>query len=273
MKPYVLLDKSYLQGASTQAMRRLAQDHQLLMSDALFYELISNPASRSRCFAKFAPGENPCELTMHVGGHLKQEIETSQPSGRPSLNLEPIRFEFNSRLLSADYALPAEAVEALREQHAELQTDIQSLIERSRTMPAIFPNVFSGSDQNRRSALAEAEREITTDATAVVEFYSQLRSPSRQLSLPDPRLLSPDWALYRWVQVKLLFALDLAMRYGSQIRQPMSKRTMEKLEHDVLDSEYMLLGVLEGAFATEEKKLKRWFKALSPYGTLHTLGG
>jgi hypothetical protein len=95
-KPTIVLDKNYLQGSTAAHMLQLAQSHQLLMADVLFYELISSSEpGRSRCFAKFPKIENPVILVNHVGALLKQEIESHEACGKPSTRYEDIRFQFN----------------------------------------------------------------------------------------------------------------------------------------------------------------------------------
>ena len=44
----------------------------------------------------------------------------------------------------------------------------------------------------------------------------------------------------------------------------------ERLEHDVLDMQYLILGVLQRAFATKDKKLIEFYKLLCTDGMLVT---
>ena len=46
MRPSVVLDKSFLQGSDASRIRAMGESHHLLMSDALFYEILSNPKKR-----------------------------------------------------------------------------------------------------------------------------------------------------------------------------------------------------------------------------------
>lgn len=79
MRPTVVLDKSFLQGSKALRIHEMAESHRLLMSDALFYELLSNPKNRADCFAKFPKIDNPVELVQHVGGLLRREVESHHP--------------------------------------------------------------------------------------------------------------------------------------------------------------------------------------------------
>ena len=52
----IVLDKSFLQGSKKARIYQLAETHRLIVSDALFYELLTaSEPGRSRCFAKFPP--------------------------------------------------------------------------------------------------------------------------------------------------------------------------------------------------------------------------
>ena len=66
----------------------------------------------------------------------------------------------------------------------------------------------------------------------------------------------------------MLFALEIYCSHA--ILEDESKITSlhEDLTHDVLDATYLALGILEGGFATDEKKLIRWFNLLCPTGIL-----
>jgi hypothetical protein len=66
-----------------------------------------------------------------------------------------------------------------------------------------------------------------------------------------------------------LFALDVFVRYRGAVTEALNPITYEKMEHDVLDAQVFMLGCLEGAFATQEKKLKRWWALLCPDGDLY----
>lgn len=264
----VVLDKSFAQGLKSAEMHDFSTKYRLLMSEALLYELLSNPVDRKSCFSKFPSIDNPVDLVMHVGGFLQKEIDRRKPAPRPSEKIEKIHFQFNSRLLDDDYELPPEAALVVTQQRNVLLSDVRSLKERALQSPSFFPDVFNGSDERRREALAEAERLITKEAGSLLDFYGQLRSPKGQRRLPPKLIVNEQWALYRWLQIQFLFAIDLYWRYGQQLALPLSSKAEEKIEHDVLDAQYMLIGVLEGSFATDEKKLRKWFTAIRPDGAL-----
>ena len=135
-------------------------------------------------------------------------------------------------------------------------------------MPDFFPDVFIGSDSERSAARIAAELEIAAKPGTLFEFYASLRAPKGHMKLPSRKIITEEWAVYRWMQIHLLFALDLYCRYGSSVSGPLSPKVEERIEHDVLDAQYLFIGVLQKSFATHERKLRRWFKLIHPDGKL-----
>ncbi len=135
-------------------------------------------------------------------------------------------------------------------------------------MESFFPNLLAGSQQERVQARIEAEKAIAAPGS-LLAFYSSLEPPPGQNALPPVHLIDERWALYRWLQVQFLFSIDLYVRYQGRIPTDLTPGIFERLEHDVLDAQVLMLGCLEGAFATREKKLQHWWRLLCPDGELY----
>jgi hypothetical protein len=269
MQPTVVLDKCFLQGAPTKRVRELATSHRLVMSESLFYELLTgSEPGRSRCFAKLPQTDNPVDLVNHIGTLLRLEIDTQRPAGRPSTHRENLRFQFNAALVTGSYRLPPEAQDVVDEQFANLRADVTSFADRAAGIDSFFPNLLVGSQSQRAAARVAAEQAIV-EPGSLIDFYASLEPPALEKPLPPASLLDEQWALYRWLQVQFLFGLDLYVRYQGQVPKVFSPAVFEKLEHDVLDAQILMLGCLEGSLATREKKLQRWWRLLCPDGELH----
>lgn len=269
MSEAVVLDKCFLQGSKKADIQELATSRRLVVSEALFYELLtSSEPGRSRCFSKLPRTDNPVDLVSHIGTLMRIEIDTQLPAGKPSSHREELRFRLNPALLAPDYQLPKQAQEAVEEQTAQLKSDVQLFIERAAVVNSFFPDLLIGSHARRDGARAEAEEAIAAPG-GLSELYAALEPPPGERPLPSASVVNESWALYRWLQVQLLFAVDLYVRYQGRIPQRFGRRTYEKLEHDVLDAQVLMLGCLEGAIATRERKLKRWWRLLRPDGELY----
>jgi hypothetical protein len=268
MTQAVIIDKCFLQGAPASHVAALEKSHRLLMSDGLFYELLTgSEPGRSRCFAKLPVKDNPVEFVNHIGTLMRKEIDTHQPAGMPSQNKENIRFQFHPKLRTGNYEMPPEAQEEVDRMFAELSDDVIAFIERAKNTTDFFPDLFEGSQSERDLARANAENAIV-EPGSLLAFYSQLQAPLGEKPLPPAAIVDESWAIYRWLQVQFLFALDVCVRYQGAVPETLTSKTFEKLEHDVLDAQVLMLACLEGGFATREKKLQRWWRLLRPDGQL-----
>jgi hypothetical protein len=270
-KTPLLIDKSFIQGSKTSDILTLAETHDLLMTDALFYELMtSDPISRARVFSKLPATENPVKMVPHFGEMLKKEIHGGIASGKPSENSESFRFQFNAGLADPDYEYPDYVQDVIEEQKEELALDVEGYLRLVETIPTIFPTLLIGNDAIRAETKAHIEREIASDIDGIRDLLASLEPPIGAPSLPPSEVLTIEWALVRWTQVRLLFALDTYVRYKGNIPSHLSSKMYDRFEHDVHDAHYLTLSVLEGTFATREVKLQTWFQLLCPDGLLRT---
>lgn len=231
----VILDKSYLQGCKAEELLRLAQTHRLIVSDALFYELLTtDPVARSRCFAKFPTGTNPVELFSHIGTMMRAEIDTHKASDLPSQHCHDFPFTFNPALVTPTYALPPEANVHIAAQTAQLRKDVVDFLERVKLIPDLFPKLLTGTTEERLFTRASAEATIVSPY-GLLPFYSQLEPPPNESALPPAESITQDWALYRWLQIQLLFALDVYIRYQGVSPDLSKPKVYKRIEHDVLD--------------------------------------
>ena len=253
----IILDKSYLQGIPAGRFQELSEQYQWLMPDILFYELISSDEpGRSGCFKKFPQKPNPIPLVKHVGALLEKEQTTHKPAGLPSENpdeLNCLTWRFNPALSNGSSHLLNIDKATMRKRKAELDRDISSLIKNSNLAPTIFPDIN--------------EQFIADSVDKLSGSLSSFELPDGA-TMPARENLNESWTLFRWFQVQLLFSLDILYRYNDINPSALTDKSREKLEHDVLDMHYLILGVLQSAFATKDKKLIRFYKLLCPNGLL-----
>jgi len=268
---FVVVDKSYLDGTSTAEVKRLAHDNRLIVSAALFHEILTTrPESRVRCLSKLPQTINPVELVERAGNLASLEMERHAPAGLPSANLVSFDgpFRFNPKLLELDFPMPVETAEAIEEKRLSVEESIDALIELSETVPSIFPELTIGTTQQRKEALTRAQS-LISDPRNVVGFLADLESPEPGRPFPDISSSPEEWAITALLQARLLFVTDLYVRHQGKLAEIMTPSLRVRLEHDVHDAEVLALGILQGAFATRERKLREWFKLLRPGGKLY----
>lgn len=261
----LLIDKNILQGWSADEVAQLGADYELLMPDVLFFELMStDDVARARCFRKLPQTENPIVLVDHIGPHLQHEVEHHRPMGRPSQHPLLERFKFNPALCDIDATWSPSVRNTVEEQVGSLEMRVARLVGLAQTIPAFKP---SPDDTDVRDDFAWLERKAA-DLEWVRSFIDKDIAPHYPQKLPPASQMDETWALVRDTQVKLMFAIDLWRRYGDSLNQPLTPKRYRLIEHDVLDADYLGLALLEGAFATDEGKLRRMFQALCPEGLL-----
>jgi len=262
----VVLDKNFLQGMSRKEVLDLSASHRLLMPGALFYELLTTSVeARRKCFGKLPQSDNPVLLVDHVGLLLKYELRHARPCKKPSGHRYQIRFRFNEGLLAEGYELPEQARLAITQETEEINEEVRRLIGLSESIGSLFPKLLSGSTTAQHAERSRAEAAIS-QLEQIHGFFSALRATDQDNPFPVIRSCFRKWAHIRWLQVLMFFALNLHILYRGKIREQLTPKLLEKLEHDIHDAQILALGVLEGAIATNERKLLKWFGLLNSGG-------
>lgn len=265
MQHCVVFDKSYLQSVSAKRIADLAASAPLVMTDALFYELLTtDPTTRSRCFAKFPATENPVRVVGHIGPMLLHEKSTNTRA-LDFLSYELTeRYRFNPNLRNADYQLPVDALSHTQEETEYIQSSIGRFIARTEAAADMFQLVTIGSDSARMEHLSEYEKQVS-QTESILTFYKSIDDPA----LPPHGLLDEGWATFRLYQVSLLFSLHTLHRHRGPVPSVISDRERTRLEHDINDSNMFLTAAMAGGLATKESKLIRWWKLLFPAKPLY----
>ena len=265
MQHCVVLDKCYLQSVTAERLHSLADSAMLVMTDALFYELLTtDPVTRARCFSKFPMVDAPIHLVGHIGPMLLHEQKTHTRAG-DFLSYEITEpYRFNPELRNENYVLTPDALSNVQEEAAEIRDSVNRYVERTESAASMFPLVTQGSDSARSEALSVYEQELS-QPEIILSFYKSVHVSG----LPPPDLLNEGWATFRLYQVSLFFSLHTLHRHRGPVPSAQSAREFTRLEHDVHDCTMLLAAVMAGAFATKERKLKRWWRLLRPGSPLY----
>ena len=79
----IVIDKSYLQGASRERVRRLCEENTVLLTETLFYELLTTAVSvRAACFAKLLAKDNAVVLIPRRQGGRADQGSPFGPTAR-----------------------------------------------------------------------------------------------------------------------------------------------------------------------------------------------
>ena len=274
----VIVDKSYLQGAGIHPLLELQEDWNLLFPDAFFFEVAStDKTARDRCLKKLREIHRSGRLFVapNMGELLRREIHTLNGAGLPSENLVEgldldtffgIRFDDLSRARR----------EALQSTEADFDHGVDGLVACASTLQGRFRGTSAGTTKQRKEAHRRASEMVARDTDFITRFFADSvcqgthpppGAPLLAAAARDGRL-GPEWTIYRWQQAQLLYGLELTERYGRLTREELTPKQRERLQHDVLDLEYLVLGVLQGALITTDKRMRGMFRLLRPDGAL-----
>ena len=258
MKPLVVLDKDYLQGSQPAVIEQLCRDYRVLMPEALFFELLTcSPAVRARCYAKFPANDNPVALMPIVSELLKVEQKTGRPA-RPvyAHRLLKESFRFNAKLAADNFEFTTGHRRGIARWRRDVAEDSDRHAVLCRTIHRIFPGIVGKSGRARASDIVNARWTVANRPRMVREACQTF---GRRL-FPQAPNFDGRWVFFRWMQVHLLACLKHAETHG--IDAP--PRDRQKLEHDVIDMQYQILGSLVGRLASRDGNVKRVVAELVP---------
>jgi hypothetical protein len=256
---YVVIDKSYLQATSKAALRSLCANHTVFFIEALLYELLTTEEEvvQKMCFAKLPETSDNVVLIPGTGPLFRYEIEHQRPAS--PLTDHRVQATFQD-LLNRVFDRPPDEQPVLAVWRSELQHEVETFHEVATGVAAWCPALPDARGSVRNTACEDLKRQACTDINVVRNVYRSLGLDG----FPSAQCLEPSWALFRWVQMHLLFGLDYIRRYGFADHAAIPMR----IEHDVHDLQYALFGALCGALATKDADIERNFRMACPTGML-----
>lgn len=275
----IIVDKSYAQGI--RSLPDLRDQWQLLFPDAFFFEVASTDArARELCLSKLRELHRygAVRVAPNIGEMLRKEINRLGRAGPPSENLV-LGLDLDAFFGMRFDDLSAARRNALATTATDFDRDVDGLIERVNMLQEVVRGIAQGpADQRRKAAFRAAKEMIAEDQDFVTGFFADFvcsgdHAPPGASLLADiarSGAFGPEWTIYRWVQVQLLYGLDLVERYGPLTADALTAKQHERLQHDATDIEYVVLGVLQGALATNDRRMRDVFTRLRPDGALLT---
>ena len=256
----IVMDKSYLRGENEDKIKTLAIDNQYFITRSFLYGVVKESASkRAQLFKKFNK-ENPYILLPTFSNLFQYEMQNQKSCGLPSIHVKQRDYSLHTNLCNKDYHLTKEQLIVFQDEKDLLNVMLNIF------MLIIENNMKSKNTINQK----DLEDKIINDDSFIRMQYENLILSEQVFEntiKPKKELLNTEWFTFRWLQLMNLFTIDFAYRYDSMDIITKSENAKEKIRHDILDLEYLLFGITEGAFATKEKKLMKWFYWLSKDGT------
>jgi hypothetical protein len=148
---------------------------------------------------------------------------------------------------------------ALADWRVEVQREVETFHQVATGVAAWCPPLRDARGPVLNAACEDLKRQACDNADVVRRVYGSLELEG----FPRAALLNSSWALFRWVQMHLLFGLDYIRRYGFA-----DLATIPARVHDVHDLQYAMFGALCGGLATKDKDIERNFSMARPDGAV-----
>jgi hypothetical protein len=261
MAGLIVLDVSFLHGATRRQLAELFDHYEVAIIETLFFELLdSEPGERVRRFRKLPTMESPGPLLPTVGEFMRYEIREQAPANPVEMLAITKRYRFNDRLAQPNARLTPLEAGAIAKWKEETAVLVEDYRQAASSVAGWFPNLRGFKAGQDRSLLEPYFAAVASDSELIREIYDATRPDN----YPRGAEIGPDWTLFRRFQVLLFAALDHLRRYGDGNPGPQGK----KAENHRLDLDYILLGLLSGGLATREELWKDCFERLRPDGIL-----
>ena len=265
----VILDKSYIDAASKHEISTLCAKHTVLMPDVLFHELITTKEqSMRRCFNKFPNKTNPVELIPNIGTLLRYELSKHQACSPLFDRRVKMVFNFNERLRDGTFKFTGEQLETIKNRENQLEQDTKTFFDLAMLVPGFFSYLKTMPFKKFAGTIDKAKHQIATDADKVKDIYKSLLAHDAPSNPVSADRIDDNWAYFRWIQIRVLYSLNLLLKYQGKLPEEPGAEFWRRIEHDLLDSEYVILGTLAGALASNENLMISNFQLVCPKGEI-----
>lgn len=233
----LVIDKSFGQAFSAEALEALSKRFTFLVPTALYYEAFTTSDRSRRALVLGFPEFQRV--------HLPSILRTERSSGQPALAIEREIMQFNPAIAELDF---------------RLEGPHQTLVDRHRE-ESVEPMVDFCIDIARHWVPGFSDAEIERCDSSESEFIDlcyklndrdRIRQIARDLEYPHAENIDSRWLHYRKLQALVLQGLVLRRRYPDTI----ATMSRERVEHDVQDLEYLILGLHAGRLATRDASEK-----------------
>lgn len=260
----IVVDKSFLQACKRSDIERLIKNHRLIMPDTLFYELVTtDDDKRIKCFSKIPEIENPMDLVPNIGALLRYENENKKPSYPLRKRRIDIKYVFNKRLTSEEFEFSKEQKAAREQQECDVARETKEFIERFVKIYEVFPDLHGCSTGKIVEKVNSLLKVAYTDHKFVKDVYSRTIGNANYPINVSPENIGKNWAVFRWVQLQLIYSLRLYAKYQGDMPRQTGDKFWVQAEHDLLDSHYIVLACLAGGIASKDKNLVEIYRSIN----------
>jgi hypothetical protein len=257
----ILIDKSWVQGGSAGTLASVSAEHDLLMPEALFYELLTTRRDEQiLCFARLSKVQNSIRLLCGIPDLLRYESESGKPATPLANRCIANSISFHPTAGTTGYSFTEQHVETIEAERASREgTGLQELQRVSSVVSGWFPALKGLPANSQRDRIQPYLQRVATDVDMVRDIFGAIRSPG----MPEPAALDDRWAFFRYVQVRLVGALEYIRRYGDRNEAATGK----KIPNFFLDQDYLIPALLADGLASCDAEMLEFYQLLAPQKT------
>jgi hypothetical protein len=264
--PPIVLDKSFLIGATGEQLRALGRDYTVVVSDALVLEILTTKAlDRCRCGERLHALVRRFQVVESIPAMLRYEIASQAPVSPVLENVTNAVARVGRRLYQNKLVLTVREACSIQNWRADIAASVEGFLAESETIPRLFPAIQNSKEHERKAAALSIQQQLVDDPEPIRELHRAMSSSS----FPPATKIDRNWAFFRRLQVHLFATLAEYGRQGQDVAtKPRSQKSKKELENEVVDFEYRILGLLVGGLATLDSTCASTFRALAPAGLL-----
>lgn len=254
----ILIDKSWVQGANVSALTNVAARHRLLMPEVLFYELLTTKdKEQSGCFGRLSVVQSSISLLCGISDLLRYESEVGKPAVPLRERCISHDISFHPEASKSGYPFSDEQIRVIEAERAEREgPGLQGTKEMSSVVSGWFPDLKGLPPGSPRERIEPYLKRVARDTQMVRDIYGAIRAPG----MPEPSVLDGDWAFFRYMQVRLVGALEYIRRFGDRNKDAMGR----KIPNFFLDQEYLVPALLADGLASSDGEMQTFYELLGP---------
>ena len=242
----------------------LLEDNSLLMTQALFYEILySEEEEMKRCFSNLPACRNPFVLLVRYIDVLRYEMTEKRDWRYCDKLCEQYPYDF-TEFKKPNFHLDQEFKKILSvndngfNKHAEY---IKLCVKLLRDTFPELNNFKSGKNPN---TLENVKERFISDHEFILYIYNNtfqaIKNNFKVCTIP---VINKNWAYFLYIQIYFLLLLDLFPKLDN-----IDKINIEKIKNENFDCDYLFFACLFGSLASFDKHMRDKFKRLKPEGIL-----
>ena len=171
----IVIDKSYLQGASTEIVRSLCEEHSVLFTEALLYEILTSDShTRDKCFAKLPVTDNPVVLIPRMGPLIRYEIERHTAASPILDHRLSFSYRFNPRFRGQTFQHSDHEEATLRQWKSDVGKEVLRFNDVATSISHWCPDLKSVSGEKLKSACQVLKEQACRDLNVIRKIYRDI---------------------------------------------------------------------------------------------------